>query len=160
MVYGSSLYLEFELPSRFFWNLNKNGYYSLDGMNANGDDFYFYVASTSDMVLDNNLDSSGRLLTSKAQTLLLSETSPRFKLIAQENTPRGFIVSTGTQTQQITLNSNFQNLKAIYIIHEDTDTVLAGCILNDSIPVKNYLTIPIEGQIVEVVPKTRPNPVE
>ena len=50
MVYGSSLYLEFELPSRFFWNLNKNGYYSLDGMNANGDDFYFYVASTSDMI--------------------------------------------------------------------------------------------------------------
>lgn len=159
MVYNSSLYLEFELPSRFFWNLNKGGYYSLDGMNANGDDFYFYVASTSDSVLDRNLDGSGRLLTSKAQSLQLSETSPRFKLIAQDNTPRGFIVSTGTQTQQITLNSNYQNLKAVYIVHDKTDTVLAGCILNNSIPVKNYLTIPVEGQIVEVMPKTRQNPV-
>lgn len=159
MVYGSSLYLEFELPSKFFWNLNKPNYYTLDGMNANGDDFYFYVASTSDMVLDNNLDSNGRLLSSKAQQLMLSETSPRFKLIVQENTPRGFIISTGTQTQQITLNSNYQNLKAVYIVHDDTGTVLAGCILNDSVPVKNYLTIPVEGQVVEVVPKTRPNPV-
>lgn len=150
----NSVFLEFTLVDNFLWNVNKDGYYSLSGMTTDGDDYNFIPVTNCDINGMSNINTNGRL---NDNVVLMNKTDaeyPAVKLLAQRINPCGLMVTVASSTNTLSIGEEQQNLKGLFIVHKDTETVVAYCILSESIPVKNYLTIPYEGAVVEIRPVT------
>lgn len=150
----NSVFLEFNIVDNFLWNVNREGYYNIEGMTIDGDDYNFIpVVSCSEVGMD-NIDDKGKLKSTVVKMNKIDSTYPPVKLIAQRISPCGLMVSVGSATNTLALGEEQQNLKGVFVVHSSTDTVLAYCILPESVAVRNYLTIPYEGAIVEIKPVT------
>lgn len=150
----NSVFLEFNIVDDFLWKVNKDGYYKVSGMTLDGDDFNFIPVSSCKENAMENIDSNGRLNSYAVPLNKTSSTYPSVKLVANSVSPCGLIVSVGSATNTLQLGADQQNLKGIFVVHSSTDTVLAYCILPESVAVRNYLTIPYSGALIEIKPVT------
>ena len=150
----NSVFMEFTLVDDFLWNMNKEEYFSLDGMTLDGDDFEFIpVTSCSDIGM-NNITVDGKLDSSVVLMNKTTSSYPPMKLVAQKLSPCGVIVTVGSTTNTLSIGSDLQNLKGVFIRHADTDTILAYSIMPESVPIHNHLTLPYDGAIIELRPTT------
>ena len=133
-----SVFLEFKPVGNFHWIVNKASTFSFDQMVAGNDanKFKFIPVSACQNSWRANINSNHQLDYSKVTLCQYitddsaTDVNPSdVELIAKEVGYGGVIVTLGQTTATIELGSTVQNLKGIFLIHSDTDVVLAYCIL-------------------------------
>lgn len=152
-------FLEFKPVGNFHWIVNKSSTFSFDQMvegNANNKFKFIPVQACQDswraniksnFQLDYSKVTLCRYITNNSSTDV--DPSP-VELIAQEVGYGGVIVTLNNTSAVIQLGSEVQNLKGIFLIHADTDVVLAYCILPESVGINNYLQLNYTEPIIEI----------
>ena len=154
--------LEFKPVGNFLWIVNKNTTFSLDQMVQDGDNnnFKFVPVQSCNDNWRSNINSDFTL-NRNAITLCqyinggtsVDVEPPAVSLIATEVGYGGVIVTldnSSSQSTVIQLGSTPQELKGIFLINDDTDVVLAYCILPETITVNNYLQLSYTSPIIEI----------
>ena len=159
--------LEFKPVRDFHWIINKSGMFSFEQM-VSGDannKFKFVPCSACQDGWDNNL--SNHLLDYSKVTLCKNITNnssadvvpPVVELVASQPTDSygGVIVTLGENSTSsvIELGSQVQELKAIFLVHAETEAVLCYCILPEPIKVNNYLQLNYTDPIIEIISTVR-----
>lgn len=154
-----SVFLEFKPVGNFHWIVNKASTFSFDQMVAGNDanKFKFIPVSACQDSWRANINSNHQLDYSKVTLCQYitddsaTDVNPSdVELIATEVGYGGVIVTLGQTTATIELGSTVQNLKGIFLIHSDTDVVLAYCILPEPVRINNYLQLSYTDPIIEI----------
>lgn len=154
--------LEFKPVGNFHWIVNKPECFSFDQMTEDNVDnkFNFVPVSACNDNWRANINANYTLKRTGENHIVpcrnLDDNTdvapPTTKLIATEVGYGGVIVSVSPNNSSIaiTLGSEPQSLKGVFVVHEDTDVVLAYCILPEPIKVNNYIQLSYNEPIIEI----------
>lgn len=152
--------LEFKPVGNLHFIVNKSSTFSFDQMTGDGDDFKFVPCSACQDSWKSNINQTNYQLDYSKVTLCKNITSnsssdvepPTVKLYAEEVGYGGVIVTLhpNNTSSTITLGSEVQELKAIFLVSDETECVLAYCILPEPIKVNNYLQLNYTEPIIEI----------
>jgi hypothetical protein len=166
MSNSTSVVLEFKLVDNFHKIVNKDGTFSISDMVANNSKnrFEFVPVSNCADTWSANIKSDYTLDKSKAvpiKKISYSDSGdittqeldcPVVELIAEEVGYGGLVVSIGSTTPTLSIGSEVQDLKGVFLCNEYTGAVISYCILPQPAKIMNYLTLPSEGFVVEILP--------
>lgn len=156
-----SVFLEFKPVGNFHWIVNKPSTFSLDQMVSGHSDnnFKFIPVQSCQDSWRANLKANYQLDETKITrckflnggTGNIEDVNPNsIQLIATEVGYGGCIVTMGSTTPVVTLTSEPQDMKGIFLVNGANNVVLAYCILPEPVRVANYLQLNFNDPIIEI----------
>lgn len=163
---STTVVLEFKLIDNFHKIMNKEGTFSISDMvlDNSKNRFEFVPVSNCSDDWKSNIKADYTLDKSKAvpiKNISYSDSGditvkdldcPVVELVAEEVGYGGLVVSIGSKTPTLSIGSEVQNLKGVFLCNEYTGAVISYCILPKPAKIMNYLTLPSEGFVVEILP--------
>lgn len=158
---ATSVFLEFKPVGNFHWIVNKASTFSLEHMehgNVNNKFTFIPVQScqdnwsaniNADYQLDPTKITKCQYIDPENNTATDVDPNP-VELLAQPVGYGGVVVTVGDQAV-IELTSTPQELKGIFLVN-DSNVVLAYCILPEKVKVSNYLQLNYNSPIIEITP--------